>query len=440
MSLPRQIKALATLSLQLVIFSVWIAINSLLFKLQADFRLFLVTLASVFFMKVIFNFKISKYLSVFLTILINLIVLWSLFDRSYISVNLVLIIASMFINIKREKLSVDYENYKLKAKQGTIILAVVALMSLWLDKTSADYIYRLFANYIIVTVVLLRETRAYFYKVTTEDSSSKKDGVYHSIESFLKNIILRYGAVIFVTIVFSTDWIIRKSVGVIDKFSILANYIINAFLDLIRILIGPILISIINKLSNVFGNRSFILALEDLKRSLSNFTKNVDLVNGGATAADERLLYSTLKGVALLIIILFIADAVYKVKFLKHKSESYIEEKEKLYKNIGDQLGRMDKEKILSLFKKVLKGNKTLRDKILYTYREFEKVTYKALIFKPYMTAEELRDSIKPKLSNEAYIDEMTEIYNKVKFSNYEPIDAQLEIMKKAFNNTKEQL
>jgi hypothetical protein len=84
--------------------------------------------------------------------------------------------------------------------------------------------------------------------------------------------------------------------------------------------------------------------------------------------------------------------------------------------------------------------NSTTKEKILDTYKEFEKITEKAEIYKSYMTATQLKDTTKVSIENDDYLDEMTDIYNEVKFSSYEVKENQLDLVKKAFDNVRKQL
>ncbi|MBL4934623.1 hypothetical protein JK636_02500 [Clostridium sp. YIM B02515] len=79
----------------------------------------------------------------------------------------------------------------------------------------------------------------------------------------------------------------------------------------------------------------------------------------------------------------------------------------------------------------------SLREKILNPFKDFEKVTEKAGIYKTYMTATELKGETKVNVQNNAYLDEMIDIYNEVKFSSCQAGENQLELVKKVFDNIK---
>ena len=123
---------------------------------------------------------------------------------------------------------------------------------------------------------------------------------------------------------------------------------------------------------------------------------------------------------------------------MRVKEEQYTEEKEKINKSSKDQ--KEHKHNISTLLKKVFRMNNTIKEKILNIYRDFEKTTKKAEIYKSSMTATQLKNTTKAKIENDNYLDEMTDIYNEVKFSNYESSEVQLDLVKKAFDNVKKQL
>jgi hypothetical protein len=440
MSLQRQIKMLAALEVTLVSFTAWTALVSLLSKNLADYRVFFLSLILTFLMQYIYTRKNNKYLAIIVSIFMGMPFLLFLFNLNVILSNMLFIFVGLVVNLKIEELAIEYEEYRLKTKQGAAILGVIALVSLWMDKEAADYIYRFIVNYIIAAVVLLRESRAYCYKVVKDGSNDENTELTENVKRLVIDTFFRYGIVIFSTIVLSTDWILNKSIGVISAFIKAANFIIGGILDIVRVIVGPVLVFVVDRLSRVFSGTTFSIRMEEFKESLRNIFKTAAAESGGATAADEILLYSTLKAVALLIIVLFILDAVYKMKFLKHKSEQYVEEKEKIYKSKDEHKNSIGKSSIRELFKKMLKGNRTLKDKILSLYRDFERAAFKAEIYKPHMTATELKDRTQQTVPNSLYLEEMTEAYNEVKFSRLEPKENQLSLMKRAVEKAKKQL
>lgn len=425
MSIVRQIKILAALDILLVIFSAWTAAANLLFKNPADYRLFLLSLASMLLMQYIHNKINNKYMTLIVPIIVSVPFMWILFHGTAIFFNVILVEISIYIILSMEELPVDYEDYKSKAKQGAIIFIIIALVCLGLEKAAADLLYRFFINYIIVTVILLRESRAYSYKVRKEN---KKAGT-------LTNIIFNYIAAAASTITFSTDWILNESMSLISIINNAMDTLIINVLELFSKILGPVLEIIISNFRKLLNNIDLSEGYEEVAKRLSNVVKNIDFTQNGSNGFNEIFVYTSIKIVLLIIAVLFIVDVVKKMSFTKYKNEEYIEEKEKIYK---DRKKDYEQENgIASMLKKVFKINKTIRDKILRVYRDFEILADKEKLYKPYMTAAQLKNAAKVIIKNDSYLEEMTHIYNEAKFSKNEPKEKQLEAIRKALNSIK---
>jgi len=438
MSSLRQIKTLVTLDVTLIMFVAWIAMTNFLFKNVVDYKLFFLSLVLVFLMQCIYIMKNNKYVSIILPIIVSIPFMWILFDGLAILINLVFVVVSVFVNLAMEELPVNYEEYKSKAKQGVIIIAITAIMSFWLEKSIADYLYRFFINYMIVTVILLRESRAYYYKVIIDAINTEKTKKVGAIKRFFTNTFFRYGIVIISTIMLTTDWVLKKSLSVINVLNKGIDIVLGNILDVIIKISGPIIGFIVGLLNKLFMKAGMSLRLGDFTKALNYDKKEKILASSRGTATDNIIWKNALKIIILLIIILFIVDVVKKMKFMRVKDEQYIEEKEKINKNSKGQKGH--KNNIATLLKKVFRMNNTIKEKILNIYRDFEKTTKKAEIYKSSMTATQLKNTTKANIENDNYLDEMTDIYNEVKFSNYEPGEDQLDLVKKAFDNVKKQL
>jgi hypothetical protein len=439
MSSLRQIKILVTLDVTLIMFVAWIAITNFLFKNIVDYKLFFLSLLLAFLMQGIYIKKENKYLAIILPIIVSIPFMWILFDGLAILINLIFVIASMFVNLAMEESAVHYEEYKSKAKQGAVVIAITAIMSFWLEKAIADYLYRFFINYIIVTVILLRESRAYYYKVTRDTNNTEETKKIGVIKNLFINIIFKYGIVIFSTIMLTTDWVLNKSLNVINVLNKAIDIVIGNILDLITKIVGPIVQFIVDSLNKFLMKAGISLDFEGFSKGFNEVNPE-RLDKSGATIADNILWRNTLKITILVIIILFIVDVVKKMKFMKIKDEQYTEEKEKIDKNSKGQKNYKHKKNVLSILKKAFRMNNTIKEKILNAYRDFEKITQKAEIYKPAMTATQLKNKTKANMENHSYLDEMTDIYNEVKFSNYESSEEELDLVRKSLDNVKKQL
>lgn len=432
MSELRQIKTMVTLDVTLIMFVAWVAITNFLFKNMVDYKLFFISLVLVFLMQCIYIKKSSKGLSIILPIVVSIPFMWILFHGLGILINLIFVIGAVFVNLAMEELPVDYEEYKAKAKQGVIIIVIIAIMSFGLEKAIADYLYRFFINYMIITVILLRESRNYYYKVTRTTKSVEKVSI---IKKLFINTFFKYGIVIASTIILTTDWVLNKSLSLINAINKWIDIAIGIILDVGTKIVGPIVAFIIGVLHNLLSKVGFGGEKELFSTGIHRIKKLEILKNGGATIVDNIIWKNALKITILAITTLFVVDVVKKMKFMKIRNEQSKEEKEKIYKKGKVKLDY--KNNISSIIKKIFRVNYTIKDRILNVYREFEKIGQKTEIYKSYMTATQYKNVTKESIENHKYLDEMTDIYNKVKFSNYDPSENQLDLVKKAISNVK---
>ena len=139
-----------------------------------------------------------------------------------------------------------------------------------------------------------------------------------------------------------------------------------------------------------------------------------------------------------ILILLLILYIIYKfLSRFRNKTKIYqgfIEEKERIVKR------KSKKPWVKSLFEKIIQGNKSNRDKILYSYKGFERITENANIYKPYMTATQLKNVTKIKVDNFDDLDEMTQVYNEAKFSVHPMTGEKVLKVKKGHSNIRKQL
>ncbi|MCB2290216.1 hypothetical protein LGK97_10595 [Clostridium sp. CS001] len=439
MSSLRQIRTLVALDLTLIIFVAWMAITNFLFENIVNYKLFFLSLALVFLMQCIYIKKSNKYISIILPIIVSMPFMWILFDGLGILLNLVFVIVSLFANLAMEVLPVNYEEYKSKAKLGAVIIGIVSIMSFWLEKSIVDYLFRFFVNYIIVTAILLRESRAYYYKVTKTIRNTEKTKEVETIKGLVINILFKYGIVLVSTIMLTTDWFLKKSLNVLNGLNKFMDVVTDNILDLIIKIVGPIVDFIVDILRRLSIKMGISIGFERFSKGFNEVNPQ-RLDKNGATISDNMLWKSALKIIILCIIILFIVDVVKKMKFMKVKDEQYTEEKEKINKGDKDLKNHKHRKNVLSILKNAFRMNNTIKEKILNAYRDFEIITKKDEIYNPSMTATQLKNKTKVRMENHNYLDEMTDIYNEVKFSNYESNEEQLDLVKKSLDNVKKQL
>jgi len=295
-----------------------------------------------------------------------------------------------------------------------VALAFIWIISFTLGNEFVNAMYRFHILYIIEIIVLMRETRRYVYSVKNN-------------KSIVTNIIIGIAVLIL-----SLDY---------------ARKLIAKLLELLMNLASFILVIITSVLTNIFG-RPVAYITEVLRKFVSS-SKNEFITKG--TIMDKNLnkqpVMTKYESIVLppqlltflkIIILLLILYGIYKFlsKFTSKTKihNGFVEEKERIVKK------RHKNHWVKNIIRKIFEQNKSNREKILYTYKEFEKTTQGANIYKPYMTATQLKNVTKINVKNFDSLDDMTQVYNEAKFSLHPMTQENVERVKKGHINIKKQL
>ena len=211
----------------------------------------------------------------------------------------------------------------------------------------------------------------------------------------------------------------------------LASFILYMIVTLLTKIFGGPITAIIYKLKAIIIKRDVFRPGESI---IDNNLKEPPIVTNYEGIQLPPLLIFTFK----ILILLLILYGIYKILLrftskIKNPSE-FVEEKERITR------GRKKKTRIKDILGRFFQGGGSNRDKILSKYKELEKVAAEVDIYKPHMTATQLKNVIKIKLDNSDNLDEMTEVYNEAKFSLHDMTEKQVEVVKRAHNNIKRQL
>ncbi|HEY5588047.1 MAG TPA: hypothetical protein VIK86_03720, partial [Candidatus Paceibacterota bacterium] len=283
--------------------------------------------------------------------------------------------------------------------------------------------FRFHILYIIMIIILMREARRYVYDVKSKSS-------------MFTNIIIGISV-----LTLSLDYankimakLLDKLIKLFDMFVKLLSFILDIIVLLLTKILGGPMSWISEKLSQL------------LMRSKNDFITKGSVMNKNSNSnkqlIDTNYVSTKIQPVLILffkiIILLLILFAIYK--FL-----SRFRSKTKIYNGFVEEKERIVKKKIKvhwvkSIFNKIFQGNKSNRDKILYTYKGFEKITEEANIYKPYMTATQLKNVTKISVDNIDNLEDMTQVYNEAKFSLHPMTQEKVERVKKGHSNIKKQL
>jgi hypothetical protein len=409
MSWYRKIKSIYSISLVTISFIVWSTLSKLLFSSPLDYKLFLITLSIVFFQQYLSAKELKKTTVIILPLGLSILVSFVFFKGQSILLNTIFLLFMTLITYSMDKSSIEYIKYKEDIIKSMVILLLIWIISFTLGVDFVNAIYRFHILYIIMIIILMRETRRYVYDVKGNNSMAV-------------NVVI--------------------AVSVLTLSLDFAGKIIAKIAELLMNLAGFILLA----LTKIFGGP--VAAMTEklkaliIKRGVFNIA-----ADRAASKTHEQLIdtsYNSIK-IPTVIIFAFKILILLVIVYIIYKFISRYSSKTKKYDGFEEQKERIVRKKskkhwVRDLVGKIFEGNGNSRDKILYTYKGFEKITEEADIYKPYMTATQLKNVTKINVDNFDNLEEMTQVYNEAKFSLHEMTQVQVDQVKKGHNNIKKQL
>jgi len=143
-----------------------------------------------------------------------------------------------------------------------------------------------------------------------------------------------------------------------------------------------------------------------------------------------------IKIVLLIIVLYLLYKIVSKIAIGVKVNENYVE----CVESINERSQEKKPSYISKFIKKIFRKKGDIREEILYNYKNFEEIMEKADIYKTYMTATQLKNVTKVKIDNVDGLNDMTNIYNKAKFSTQELSEEDLQQVKNSYENIKKQI
>lgn len=419
MSWYRQIKTLYSSTYVLMIYIIWTMLTCTFLANEVSFNLYLITLFNVFLMEYLYDKEYKKHITLSVPIIIGAVILWVMYYDLYKAVlNYLFFITSIIAVYKEEPNQINYYEYKQKWISGAYLMVGVALFILIFSSPLLEKMFRVLVMYLILVVINLRESLRYSYNIRSKHSKYINLGII----GFMVIIFQEHTYKIFSTIT-------RAIYGGI-------TYVLNIIFNIIITIVSYPIAYGAELLGKLFAIRA--MKAKSVFEGFDKLKVPAELLFQQDTYRDETsiayvaILLKIFLAAAILIIIVRSLSALVKVE---KREEGYVEFKEKLNNKKKNKEGIFQK-----LRKTIFRKRGNLREEILYSYSEFEKVTEKVEIFKPYMTASQLKNVTKIKVDNVDKLDEMTEIYNKAKFSRGELKGENLETVKRVVENIKSQL
>lgn len=379
MSQIRKIEILYTLSVALLIDIIWSFIIRLMFGKGYDYKLFLILLASAFSIKFIGKKINNKYVSIAIPTIISLVLN---FNALY---NIIVVAFLTYLVYETRYHNYDFSNIKSINKKSIVFLFVLGLFDMGSN-------IRLYVIFIIVSIVLQRESRAFSYRM--------KNSTYGNL------------VIVVFAILFSVDKIFLQFVN-----------IFRVVVELLWIPISYILLAIIYVISRIFSSIFYILEYI----TSNHISPNIKIGNDSSKATVSQIyhginfppLIKIIVESAIIILILLMIYNLYKIGRASSKDmEGFIE---------------IETEKITDAKKKKKRrytyGN-DIKGKILFMFLKFEVLAKNKGLYKSSMTAKELGSETKVVMNKSNEIDIFVNTYNEVKFSNHVPTIKQYESLK----------
>ena len=215
MSWYRKVKSIYSISLVTISFIIWSTLSKWIFKNPVDYKLFLITLCIVFFTQYLNSVKLKKSLLILATLALSILACYIFFKGQTVLLNTIFLLFMALISYSLEDSPVDHAQYKEDIIKSMVALIFIWFISFTLGIHFVNAMYRFHIFYIIMIIILMRETRRYVYDV----KSNKSMGT---------NIIIGISVLIL-----SLDFANKIIAGLLDMLMKLANFILVIIISLL---------------------------------------------------------------------------------------------------------------------------------------------------------------------------------------------------------------
>jgi len=411
MSWYRQVKTLYTTTLTIFFFIMWAFIEKIIFQNNIKYSLIIITLISVFLMQYLIYKRVNKYLSLVIPLIISILILHFILKDSLIIVNLIFVVATMIFNLTIENDTVNYYQYKRTLTNGLYLIIPIGIIGIMFRSELIIYLFRAYMFYLILTIITFRESLRYMYNIRNKSSIYVNLGIVlgiialcqeYAFNAFNKIIIWIFGLISFVG-----DLILTVIVKILEK---------------------PMQFIVDSLKKAMMKNQH----LEEMLDRIGDKSEVREFIYGEST-----LKYPIWIKIVLLIIVFYLLyKIVSKIAIGVKVNENY----EECVESINEKSHKKKPSYISKFIKKIFRKKGDIREEILYNYKNFEEITEKADIYKTYMTATQLKNVTKVKIDNVDGLEDMTNIYNKAKFSTQELNEENLQQVKNSYENIKKQI
>lgn len=414
MSWYRKIKSIYSISLVTISFIIWSTLSKLLFSSPVDYKLFLISLSIGFFLQYLSSKELKNTIVILVPMGLSILASFIFFKGQTIILNTIFLLFMILITYGMDKSPVEYSRYKGDIKKSMIVLLLIWIISFFLGTEFVNVMYKFHILYIIMIIMLMREARRYVYDVKGNN------------KSMVTNVIIAV-SVLTLSLDFPSK-IIGELIRLLMK---LASYILFIIITILTKVVGAPLGALSEKIKQLLAKAEI---LNNVKSTIDeSVTKQPILVDYKGIQLPPVIILA-FKIMILLVIFYIIYKFMSRITFERKVNNGFEEEKERIVRK------KSKKHWVRDILGKMFEGGGNNRDKILYTYKGFEKITEEVDIYKPYMTATQLKNVTKINVDNFDNLEEMTQVYNEAKFSLHEMTEKQLEQVRKGHNNIKKQL
>jgi hypothetical protein len=413
MSWHRKVKSIYSISLVTISFIIWSTLSNWLFKSSVDYKLFLITMSIVFCTQYLNSKELKKVIIILVPLGVSIAASLVFFKGQNILTNTFFLLFMILITYALEDASVDYSQYKQDIIKSMVALGLIWIISFTLGTDFVNAMYRFHVLYIIMIIILMRETRRYVYDVKSN-------------ASMVTNIVIGISV-----LTLSLDYGREVIAKLIDMLMKLASYILFIITTVLVKIFGGVVGAISEKIRVLILKRKVVISPGN--QPTGELTKQPILTEYKGIELPPVVLL-IFKILILILILYIIYKFLSRFRTKTKKYDGFVEEKERIVRQ------KNKKHWVKDLFGKIFEGSKNNRERILYAYKGFEKITEDADIYKPYMTATQLKNVTKINVDNFDNLEEMTQVYNEAKFSMHDMTAEQVEQVKKGHSNIKKQL
>jgi hypothetical protein len=422
MSGYRKVKSIYSISFVTISFIIWSTLSKWLFQNPVEYKLFLICSCVVLFTQYVASVKHNKILVIILPLGVSIIASVIFFKESAIILNTMYLLFAIFTIYFMKDTPIVYSQYKEDINKSMFVLIFIWMISFRLGLDFVDEIYKFHILYIIMIIILMRETQRYAYDIKSKTSMVTNIIIGFSVLTLSMNYAGKIIKGLLSMLMGLTDFVWDIIITILNKiFGSGINYISNSISMLLKE--KPILDESVTSFEPVIIEGIKVVPIE-----------KPDFLNKYRESQLPAIPVLIFKIMITLIILYLLYKFLIRFRSKAKTYNGFIEEKERIISK------NKKKHWVKGLFGKFFEGNGSNRDKILFTYKDFEKITEHADIYKTYMTATQLKNLTKVVVGNFDNLEEMTASYNEAKFSIHDITQEQVQQVKKGHRNIKRQL